>query len=257
MTPTRPPGIPRVGRRDRAYRSLVVVLSGAWVGFMLMIAGPAQAARPMTTDDARIVDDKACQVESWVRNYRRGGNEFWALPGCNPTGNLEITLGGASFRPQDAPSQSVFQGQLKTLFKPLEPDGWGIGLAIGTVNTRPQGPTDTRNHPYFYVPASFAFSGERLVVHANVGATRGNEGSGDVRGTWGIGAEYVVVPRALVIAETYGVRGEPVQMQVGLRLWAVPNRVQVDATFGNQGGTDGVGRWFSIGVRLLSPPFLP
>jgi hypothetical protein len=224
---------------------------------MLLMAGPAQAARPMTTDDARIVDDKACQVESWVRSYRRGGNEFWALPGCNPTGNLEITLGGASFRPQDDPSQSVFQGQLKTLFKTLEPDGWGIGLAIGTVNTRPQGPTDTRNHPYFYVPASFAFNGDRLVVHTNVGATRGSEGSGDLRATWGIGAEYAMVPRALVIAETYGVRGEPVQMQLGLRLWVVPNRVQVDATYGNQGGADGVGRWFSIGLRLLSPPFLP
>ena len=28
--------------------------------------GALQAARPMVTDDARIVDAQACQVESWV-----------------------------------------------------------------------------------------------------------------------------------------------------------------------------------------------
>ena len=27
----------------------------------------AEAARPMITDDARIVDPKSCQVEAWVR----------------------------------------------------------------------------------------------------------------------------------------------------------------------------------------------
>ena len=30
----------------------------------------AHAARPMLTDDARIVDPKACQLESWVRDSK-------------------------------------------------------------------------------------------------------------------------------------------------------------------------------------------
>lgn len=48
----------------------------------------AHAARPMITDDARIVDAKACQVESWVKD-NKGSTEYWAIPACNFTGNLE------------------------------------------------------------------------------------------------------------------------------------------------------------------------
>ena len=54
----------------------------------------AHAARPMNTDDARLVDDKSCQVESWAKRID-GHTEFWAQPACNFTGNLELTVGGA------------------------------------------------------------------------------------------------------------------------------------------------------------------
>jgi len=33
--------------------------------------------------------------------------------------------------------------------------------------------------------------------------------------------------------------------------------VQVDATYGNRAGSSTQERWFSIGLRLLSSPFLP
>ena len=35
--------------------------------FGLGLLNHAEAARPMLTDDARIVDPKSCQLESWVR----------------------------------------------------------------------------------------------------------------------------------------------------------------------------------------------
>ena len=53
----------------------------------------AHAARPMLTDDARIVDPKACQLESWVRDSKHT-TEYWALPACNVGENTEITIGG-------------------------------------------------------------------------------------------------------------------------------------------------------------------
>ena len=57
--------------------------------FAIALAVPvvAHAARPMVTDDARIVDAKACQLESWVR-HDPDSTQLWALPACNPTGNL-------------------------------------------------------------------------------------------------------------------------------------------------------------------------
>ncbi len=39
-------------------------------------------------------------------------------------------------------------------------------------------------------------------------------------------------------------------------VWVVPDRVQIDATVGAQAGDYGASRWISIGMRLLSPPFL-
>ena len=56
-------------------------------------AGSAWSARPFVTDDARLTTAGSCQLETWTRMYR-DSTEFWALPACNPGGNLELTAGG-------------------------------------------------------------------------------------------------------------------------------------------------------------------
>ena len=38
--------------------------------FSFGLLNHAEAARPMLTDDARIVDPKSCQLESWVRDSK-------------------------------------------------------------------------------------------------------------------------------------------------------------------------------------------
>ena len=67
---------------------LFLLIAASFVG------GTAFAARPMMTDDARIVDPQSCQLESWTKVYERH-NEFWALPACNPFGFFELTVGGS------------------------------------------------------------------------------------------------------------------------------------------------------------------
>lgn len=61
---------------------------------LIFFCSSAFAARPMLTDDARVVDAKSCQLETWVRE-NIDSTEYWALPACNFTGNLELTVGGA------------------------------------------------------------------------------------------------------------------------------------------------------------------
>lgn len=218
---------------------------------LLALAGaPAHAARPMNTDDARIVDPKACQVESWMRK-NRDSTEFWAQPACNPTGNLEITAGGGHARGDDVGSQNSWVLQGKTLFKPLETNGWGWGLAAGTV--RHAGPPNGRDW-YTYMPVSRSLFDDRLNLHLNVGWLHDGQLKRNFM-TWGIGSETQISERAWLIAETFGQNeGRPLY-QAGIRYWIVPNRVQVDATYGNRLG--GGERWFSLGLRLLSPAFLP
>ena len=218
------------------------------------------AARPMITDDARIVDAKSCQVESWMR-VNQGSREHWALPGCNFTGNLEVTFGGA--RTLDATgahmSDVVLQG--KTLFKTLETNGWGTGLAVGVIR-HPNQTGHSIGEIYTYIPTSFSLLSDKVIVHSNVGALH-NTNTHGTRATIGLGTEVALTGNTWIVAESFKQKEGRPFFQAGVRHWIVPNRVQIDATFGDRIGFNGQGdfgkneRWFSIGLRLLSPAFLP
>lgn len=220
----------------------------------LSVAAPhADAARPMLTDDARLVDAKTCQLESWIKSDE-DSTEYWALPACNPSGNLELTLGGARTRTDSGTHTSDVVAQGKLLLKPLESGGWGMGLAAG-MDRHPQSSEDGRDW-YVYMPSSFSFRADRLVLHTNLGWLRPQETRAD-RMTWGIGVETQLTPRSWLIAETFSQTESKPSYQFGLRHWLVANRIQIDTTYGNRFGGHGDERWLSLGLRLLSLPFLP
>lgn len=217
--------------------------------FLLLVgATGAHAARPMITDDARLTDAGACQVESWVHIH---GNqrEVWALPACNPGGNFEVTLGGALAYDHSRQESGALVIQGKTLFKPLETNGYGIGLAAGYA-TQP-GSAHTGN-PYFYVPISFSLADDAVVIHTNLGYTREREIQ-ENRLTWGLGTEAQLTPNNYLIAESYGQDNSKPFFQLGIRHWIVPNHVQIDTTYGSRFGAIREQHWFSIGLRLISP----
>ncbi|MGD9787258.1 MAG: hypothetical protein AB7U30_04825 [Sulfuricellaceae bacterium] len=223
---------------------------------LLLASGGVHAARPMVTDDARITDAKSCQLETWVKG-NTGSTEYWALPACNFSGNLEVTVGGARTSDEAGTriTDLVFQG--KTLFKTLQPNGWSWGLAFGNAR-HPDAQNDGSlvGDLYAYLPASFSFRDDHLVLHTNVGWLREKE-NGRQRMTWGLGSEGRLARQTWLIAEVFGQnQGKPFY-QVGVRHWIIPDRMQIDTTYGNEFGSPGAGRWFSIGLRLLSPAFLP
>ncbi|MBT9519494.1 MAG: hypothetical protein IV101_01255 [Dechloromonas sp.] len=215
---------------------------------LCVITATAHAARPMITDDARLTDGGACQVESWV-HLHGSQHELWALPACNPGGNFELTFGGALAWADGHQESGALVIQGKTLLKPLESNGYGIGFAAGYA-TQP-GSAHTGN-PYFYVPVSFSLADDHVVIHTNLGYTRERENQ-ENRLTWGLGSEVQLTPRAWLIAESYGQdKGNPF-FQMGVRYWIVPGHVQVDTTYGSRFGAISDQHWFSIGLRLISP----
>jgi len=224
----------------------------AMAGFIL-ISGSAYAARPMNTDDARIVDPKSCQLESWIK-HPKGSTEFWAQPACNFTGSLELTVGGAITRADGSSNTSTQLLQGKTLFKPLEVNGWGLGLAAGVARD-PRAGAGRGSDLYAYVPARFSFLDDKLVMHTNVGWLH-EQDTRKHRMTWGLGSELQLHEKTWLIAETHGQNNGRPFVQVGVRHWLVPDRVQFDVTWGSRVG-DGSQRWFTLGLRLLSLPFLP
>ena len=230
------------------YRQLPLLCTG------LLLCATVHAARPMITDDARIVDPKACQLESWVRSNRHN-TEFWALPACNPTGGAELTFGGAHVggSTADGPAYNVLQMQAKTLLKPLQTNGWGMAVSAGVVEHMRQ---PRSGEPYVNLPISWSLNDDRLFLHANLGWTR-ERGPTRHRATWGLATEAQLHPHAWLIAETFGQNTGKPSFQLGLRLWLVPDRVQLDTTYGSRYGNHRDDRWISIGMRFLTPPFLP
>lgn len=215
----------------------------------LCLCLPAGAARPFITDDARLTTAGSCQLESWVRLYP-DSREAWALPACNPGGNLEITLGGGGARHTGESTTHDGVLQLKTLFKPLETNGWGVGLAAGTVR-HPEihpGPNLLGN-TFAYVPFSSSFRDDAVVVHANLGWLRDRATRRDNL-TWGLGGEFQAAPRLMLIAETFGDNHSRPLWQAGARWSLVPGLLQVDATVGQPFGGARAARWLSFGMRF-------
>lgn len=214
----------------------------------LVAAGSAMAARPFMTDDARLTTEGSCQLESWTRQYS-DRHEFWALPACNPGGNFEITAGAGRFRSDGLPGSSdqVLQG--KTLFRTLQTNGWGWGLAVGRVwHPSAQPGPNNLGAAYLYLPLSVSTMDDRVVFHANLGWSRDRQTRLDST-TWGGGMEYWAHGRVMLIAEAFGDDRQKPFVQTGLRFSVVPGLLQIDATWGTQSGSQRHNTWTSLGIR--------
>jgi len=228
----------------------IVLLGLAWASL------PALAARPMVSDDARIVDTKGCQLESWGRINRQGAHQFWAVPACTPVEGLELTLGGAAERHEGSPRLSDTLAQAKWVLRPLQPNDWGLALSLGrSVKRALPGESDVASH-YVNLPLSFSRRDDGLLLHLNLGLRQDKLERKD-HATWGASTELLLRPGLQLIAEGFGESGSRPLLHAGLRYWLVPDRVQMDTTYGTQARWGTQQRWITIGVRLLWPPFLP
>ena len=220
-----------------------------------IVATAAHAARPMITDDARVVDPGACQLETWAKR-NADSTEYWALPACDPWGHVELTFGGGRTRAQGESHLTDNLVQAKTLVHALEPGSWGLALTVGTLR-HPQRETASGwpGDAYVNVPVSFSTRDESWVAHVNAGASYRRDERRTLA-TWGFGNEVRLTSALYFIPEIFRSEfGRPFY-QVGLRYWVVKDFVQLDATYGNRAVSDAQERWYSIGLRLISPPFM-
>jgi hypothetical protein len=209
------------------------------------------AARPFVTDDARLTTAGSCQIESWTRVYRTS-TEVWALPACNPTGNFEVTLGqGRAFYDavgSEPADDYIFQA--KTLIRPLETNGYGFGLAAGTVRHPAVSPgPNLFGNSYIYLPYSTSFANDQLVVHINGGWLKERTTEKNLA-TWGVGTEWNVSERVTWLVEAFGESNPNTYWQAGGRFSLIPHLLQVDTTLGRAASGSGDHRWISFGLRF-------
>ena len=209
-------------------------------------SGQVHAARPLLTDDARVVDEGHCQVESWTVGQTTA-REFWALPACSGGPGVEWALGGQRTRtalPSNGSSLGI--AQYKRMLVDLRPGGVGVALAVGTVLA------EQRAQPYFYLPVSWMSAGEGSLIHLNIGgSSKPTRTLSDP--TWGLGLEQRVTDAVWLIAERYSPSRTQWQAQAGVRWWLMPGRLQLDATTGQQHDGPQKARFTSVGLRWIFP----
>ncbi len=213
-------------------------------------------ARPMINDDARVVDKHSCQLETWgVYNGKIG--EYWILPGCNLFFDVEISMGGMfSNAPIDERlADESFGGRqfvtgAKKVFKDVESDGYSFGLALGNAYNFKR--SKHRNEYYMYIPISAAFFDNTLLLHSNLGyKLKRNNGDRQIYNI-GLGLEQQITQRLWILGEFFYERFDTPKYQLGLRVWLLQDRIQLDGTYGN--AFLGKESWVSLGLRFLAPP---
>ena len=182
----------------------------------------------------------------------RDSTEIWALPACNPTGNLELTVGGgrAMYEDRALSANSDYVFQVKTLLRKLETNELGFGIAAGTVRHPAVNPgPNLMGNTYAYVPVSLSLADDLLVMHLNTGWLREHITSRNLA-TWGVGLEWNVSERVTWMAEAFGDSQPSTYWQAGGRFSLIPQLLQIDTTIGQSAAGNHTSRWLSFGLRF-------
>ena len=220
-----------------------------WPLTALFACASAQATRPMVVDDAAITSPGNCQIESWTQRTS-AQTEYWAMPACNVAGTWELAAGAGRIGPV-GPGEAYRSGvvQAKTVFRPLEKNGWGIGLTIASQFRQGSGIDGDLS---VLVPVSLSLLDDQVLVHVNAGWLRAHV-SGQKDGFWATGAEWAVRPRLTLTLEAYGIGRGHGFTQAGARFTIIPDRLAFDAGVGSRIGRLGAERYATIGLTLAGP----
>lgn len=208
---------------------------------------PSRADRPLTTEDASILDLKECELDSFVaRNPDARTTARWVQFGCGIGFGTQLALAGERTR-SDGVRESATALVGKTALRPLGTDDYGVTLAYSFGGSRHTGQgfkiedSDIR--------AVLTLPQHGWLFHANLGWAREHASSRDST-VWGLAAErrHALGPFDLM-AEIYGDdRGAP-WLQTGARWRLIPDRLHLDAAVGvRTGGTRS--KLGSIGLKL-------
>ncbi len=236
-------------------RQALAAGSARLAALLLTVAAPsARAAQPLVTDDAAIVAPKTCQLEAWVR-FAYDGNQYWAQPACNFTGNLELSVGAARVDPDSAEPSNIALLQAKTVLFRRADGAWSFGAVAGALRDTGAADDSSAFQAYYAKGLASWYPRSDLEIDLNLGAAN-LSGSGTFA-LAGAALQYAVVPKVQLLAETF--RDDPGlwKYQLGVRYIVIPNRFEAYVSYGNRFDGPSSQWWTIIGIRLQTPTFLP
>jgi hypothetical protein len=215
---------------------------------------PVFAGRPLTTEDASVLQDKACQVETWLDGSREA-TQGWLVPACNFGANIEWQAGFARTWEEGRSRYSEAYFQAKTFWRPAADAPWAIGLVTGV--TRKQRETHRGwENPYVTVPVSVTLDHSAMTFHLNVGWSHDRAENRNAT-VWGVAAETAISPRLTLLGEAFGENGARPFIRAGGRFSVVKDLLDADLTFVTRPGGTRAERYVSLGLFWQTGRFLP
>ena len=211
------------------------------------------AGRPLTTEDAAVLDDKACQLEGWI-DRSRVATQAWAVPACNFGAGIEWQAGFARTYEDSRSMLSSAYVQAKTVLREPQPAGWGLGVVAGLSRSPLRSSHRGFEDPYAIGVITVPVLAQTH-IHGNVGWSRDRERRASTT-TWGLAAEHAIAERWSAVGEAFGDDRSRPFFRAGVRIAAV-KRLDFDLTVVTRAGGSRADRYLSAGLTWQSPPFLP
>jgi len=216
------------------------------VAAALLLAPAAWAGRPLTVDDAPIVETNGCQLEAWLdrsSDLTRG----WLAPACNFGFDTEWQAGFArNWREGDA-RYSESYAQAKTILREAtDAEPWGLGLVLGVTRRPLNEERRGWNHPYLYGIYTQGLCNTSVLFHFNAGWTRDAASRRDFT-TWGVAVEGEVRDGVSLLAEAFGANATAPFVRAGARWMAVKDRLAFDLSWVKRPGGARDERFVSVG----------
>ena len=228
---------------------------GACAAGLLAIACSAWGGRPLSVEDAAVVEDHGCQVEAWIDRSTES-TTGWIVPACNFFWNTEWQAGFArSHEGVTRFSDAYMQG--KTLWRPVSSEtGWGFatvfGLARKPLNVVHRG----YDNPYALAVLTMSVGEAPVLVHGNLGWLTDREASRDAT-AWGLAAETPVGATWAVLGEVFGENTQRTFWRAGTRWTAVPRHLDIDLSLLSRTGARPSQRIVSVGLTWQTGRLAP
>lgn len=196
---------------------------------------PAWAGRPLATEDAGVLGDRECEIESYAGIVRErnspGVNALWAQYGCGIGRDTQLAFGAGTERSAgDLTKVAALTG--KTFLRELTEEQTGFTLAYALFGA--QEPGNSFKHEATELKAAVTAPLNGWLLHANLGAHYAHKIS-QHSSVWALAVER---PGAIgpvdLMAEVFGDDRSAAWMQVAARWTIVPKRFYLDTSWGVQ-----------------------
>lgn len=210
----------------------------------------AHAGRPLTTDDAGVLDRGTFELETYMfRQTERDTprTDGWHLqPSIGIGLNTQIGLGYSSDSSDD---ERAWNRQIygKTFIKELTDDTFGVAVSYGIGDSKL--PSDSFRYNTAYVNSIVTVPVASWLIHGNLGWSRSRLDAYNAT-TWALAAER---PGAFgpvdVAIEVWGDDHAAAWGQIDARWNIIPDRISLDASFAQQADSKRA-RTVTVGLKI-------